>query len=244
MDADRPEDDLRLTKGRAAGPTRPARQQTWGWNALVDDLGGHGRGLDRLAARAGVLAADVAVYKELRRHAVELLADLFAHALERLAAGAVGGNGLVVVIDAWQVVGQSLAHGAAWRDGWHCRAGRQCLAGGSGGVFLARVGHDQIEQHGLSAPVQTLAGRAEAPVLQARDLEAQRFDLGLLELQLGVLALDDPVQRGQHIVAGRGIGCAGAGSFEHGSHHASRACAREVGHSPMDFAVRAQVKSP
>ena len=30
-------------------------QQTWGWNALVDDLRGHRRGLDRLAALAGVL---------------------------------------------------------------------------------------------------------------------------------------------------------------------------------------------
>ncbi len=241
MDADRPEDYLLLTKGRAAGPTRPARQQTWGWNALVDDLRGHGRGLDRLAALAGVLAADVALHKELRGHAVELLADFLAYALERLAAGAVGGIDFVVVIDARQVGWEGFAHGTARRNRRHRRGGWQCRAGGEncGGVFLARIGHDQIEQHGLGAVVQALAGRPEAPALEACDLEVQRLDLGSIELQLGVLALDDPVQRGQHIAAGRGLGCTGVGGIKHGSHHAHRACARESGHSPMDFVARA-----
>jgi len=214
-------------------------QQAWGGNAFVDDLRGHGRCLDRLAARAGVLAADMALHEKLRGHAVELLADLFADALERLAAGAVAGLDFVVVIDARQVGREGLAHGTARLHGRHRWGGWQCRAGGSGGVFLARIGHDEIEQHGLGAVVQALAGRPKAPALQACDLEVQRLDLGLLELHIRLQPFDDAVQRGQHIAAGRGLGCAGAGGFEHGSHHAPRACARESGHSPMDFVARA-----
>ena len=75
-------------------------QQARGRDALVNHLRGHGCGLDRLAARAGVLAADVAQHEELGGHAVELLADLFADALVGLAAGAVRGTDVVVAIDA------------------------------------------------------------------------------------------------------------------------------------------------
>jgi len=88
-------------------------QQAWGGNAFVDDLRGHGRGLDRLAARAGVFAADVTLHEELRGHAVELLADFFADALEDLATGAVGVLDFVVVIDARQVGREGFAHGTA-----------------------------------------------------------------------------------------------------------------------------------
>ena len=77
---------------------------------LPDDLCGHRRGLDRLAARTGVFATDVAQHEELRGHAVELLADLFADALEGLAAGAVRLLDLVVTIDARQAGRQRLVN--------------------------------------------------------------------------------------------------------------------------------------
>ena len=80
---------------------------------LVVHLRGHGGSGNRLAARAGVFAADVAQHEELGRHAVQLLADLFADALEGLTAGAVGLGDLVAVLDAGQACGQRLAHGLA-----------------------------------------------------------------------------------------------------------------------------------
>ena len=80
------------------------------WDALVDHLRGHRRGLHRLAARAGVLAADVAQHEELGGDAVQLLADLLADALEGLAAGAVLLLELVVTVDARQARRQCLAN--------------------------------------------------------------------------------------------------------------------------------------
>jgi hypothetical protein len=60
-----------------------------------------------------VFAKDVAQHEELGRHAVQLLADLFADALEGLTAGAMGLRDLVVVLHAGQAGGQRLAHGLA-----------------------------------------------------------------------------------------------------------------------------------
>lgn len=209
------------------------RQQPRRRDALVDDLCRHRRGLDRLAARAGVLAANVAQHEELRRHAVELLADLLTNALERFAAGAVGGLDLVVALDARQARGQRLAHGLALGTR---RGRRRDLVPGR--LILERgVGHDGVEQHGLRRVVQALAGLAEAPALQARDLEVQRLVPGLLEPELDLHALDQSAKfvhrvGCRHRVV-RGIGRCAAG-FEHGWQYPSRACAREAGHSPMD----------
>ena len=55
----------------------------------------------------------MAQHEELSGHAVQLLADLFANALDRLAAGAMGLKDLVAVLDAGKAGGQSLAHGLA-----------------------------------------------------------------------------------------------------------------------------------
>jgi hypothetical protein len=88
-------------------------QQTGGRDALVDHLRRHGGSSNALAARAGVFAADVAQHEELGWYAVQLLADLFADALQGLTAGAVGLGDLVVVLDAGQAGGQRLAHGLA-----------------------------------------------------------------------------------------------------------------------------------
>jgi hypothetical protein len=167
----------------------------------------------------------VAVHEELRRHAVELLADLLADALEGLAAGAVRLVDLVVVLDARQLLGQRLAY----RRAPGARRGvRRRLAVASREVFEGGVGQDALEQHGLRARRQALAGRAEAPALQARDLEVQRFDLGPLELDLALQPLDQLQRRVRRCIAG------GGRRIEHGRHRASRAGAREAGLSPMD----------
>ena len=100
-----------------------------------------------------VFAPDVAQHEELGRHTVELLADLFADALEGLATGAVRGPDVVVAIDARQVGGQRLAHGFAF-DTWRC--GRRLVRLLGGRVFERGVGQDGVEQHGLGAGVQAL----------------------------------------------------------------------------------------
>ncbi len=73
-------------------------------------LCGHGRDHDRLAARAAALAADVALHEELWRHAVQLLADFLANALEGLTASQRRLFDLVAMVDARQLFGQRPAH--------------------------------------------------------------------------------------------------------------------------------------
>lgn len=89
------------------------RHQPAGGDAPVDDLR-PGRllhqALDALApaAAAAQLAVDVAVHEELGRHDVQAFADVFAHTRHRLPATgcrAVRVLGLVVVLDAAQMVG-------------------------------------------------------------------------------------------------------------------------------------------
>ena len=78
--------------------------------------GSTGSCTSELAAPAGPLAVDVPVHEELRRHDVQPLADVLADAHHRLAAvrcRAGGVLGLVVVLDAAQMLGQRLALG--WR---------------------------------------------------------------------------------------------------------------------------------
>jgi hypothetical protein len=177
------------------------RQQACCRDALVDHLRGHRCGLDRLAARAGVFATNVAQHEELGRHAVELLADLFADAFEGLTTGAVRGGDVVVAINARQVGGQRLAHGFALGSG-RCRRRLGALLGGL--VLQRGIAQDGIEQHGLRAAVDALGRSAEAPALQARDLEVQCFVPGLLELDLGLHALNQISQHLQRLVGVRG----------------------------------------
>jgi hypothetical protein len=56
----------------------------------------------------------MAQHEELGRHAVQLLADLFADALEGLATRAMGGLDLVVAINARQARRQRLAYRLAF----------------------------------------------------------------------------------------------------------------------------------
>ena len=99
----------------------------------------------------------MAQHEELGRHAVELLADLLADALEGLAAGAVRGPDVVVVIDARQVGRQRLAHGLALdARGSARRSSLGGIGGLSGLVFERSVEQDGVEQHGLGAGLKAL----------------------------------------------------------------------------------------
>jgi hypothetical protein len=166
-------------------------QQSGRWDALVDHLRGHGGRSNRLAARAGVFAADVAQHEELGRYAVQLLADLFADALEGLPAGAVGLGDLVAVLDTGQACRQRLAHGLTLG----ARVGCNRLVDILGRPVLKRgVGQDGVKQHRLRAGVQALAGGAKAPALESRDLEVQGINSGLLELEFALQALQQIAQ--------------------------------------------------
>ena len=123
-----------------------------------------------------------------------MLADLLADALEGLAAGAVRLVDLVVLVDARQVRRQRLAHRLAF--GARRRARRLGLALG-GPIFERGIEHDGIEEDGLGAALQRLAGRAEAPALEPCNLEVQGLISGLLKLQLALQASEKIVQLAQ-----------------------------------------------
>ena len=97
-------------------------QQSRRRDALVDDLCRHGSLYQGAAMRAGPLAAHVALDREHAWRVVELLADVFADALDRAATRAGGVLGLVVALDARQMGRQRCALGAlfaasrAWRQ--------------------------------------------------------------------------------------------------------------------------------
>ena len=70
-------------------------QQGDGRDALVDDVRGHRRLDQRLAAAADPLAADMTLDREYPWGVIELLADVLPDALQAAAAGALGALGFV-----------------------------------------------------------------------------------------------------------------------------------------------------
>ena len=152
-----------------------------------------------LAALADPFAANVAVHEELRRHDVQPLTHVLAHALHRLAAiGARAGGalGLVVVLDAHQVLGQCLPLGLAL---WLHR--RRC---GCDGLRLQRfelrlqarlVGGQRFFEQQALLGIHGLGAGGELPRLQPRQLERDALDLGVLELDGPVTLGDLPALR-------------------------------------------------
>ena len=210
------------------------RQQARRRDALVDHLRGHWRGLDRLAARAGVFAADVAQHEELGRHAVELLADLFADALEglrRRRSGWSRSRG-----DDRCAAGSRAAPGA---PPGASPAARRRLGLSCGGAVLQRgVGQDGVEQHRLgrstpgsrwtsrSASASGARSRSSAP----RSWSARTCSSACMRSTSSRSSCTES--------ATSGVSCwtsdVRAGSIEHGPQYPSRARAREAGHSPID----------
>ena len=148
-----------------------------------------------LAAPAGPLAVDVAVHEELRRHDVQPLADVLADAHHRLAAvrrRAGGVLGLVVVLDAAQMVGQCLAP----RAGGAGALARPASCGGAALQLLELRLQARPRPRPASPRTAPLLGAhrlglgTELPGLQPRQLEGDLLELGVLNAQLGVLALE------------------------------------------------------
>ena len=132
--------------------------------------------------------------EELSRHDVQPLAHVLAHALHRLAAlcgGAGGVLGLVVVLDAHQVLGQCLPPGLA--PGFGCwRRRRDCLRlqGFELRLQAGFVGRQRLLEQLALLGVHGLGAGRELPRLQPRQLERDALDLGVLEFD-GPVALGD-----------------------------------------------------
>ena len=170
-----------------------------GGDAAVDDLR-IGRLLHQaldalaLAAAASPLAIDVAVHEELRRNDVQSFADVLADAGHRLAAvrcRAVGVLGLVVVVDATQMVGQRLAARATrGRLELGLRLGQRSLQRGELRFEVGFVLQQRVLEHLPLIGRHGLALGAELPALQARQLEGDFLDLRVAVGDVAVLALE------------------------------------------------------
>ena len=134
--------------------------------------------------------------------------------------------------------------GSAWRTAWRLggvgAAGCclvSCSAARSSSAVSARM---RSNSTACVVAVQALAGRAEAPALQACDLEVQRLDPGLLELDLGLHALEQIARLQHRIVRGHVSSvCASEPSSMAAIMPRARARARP-GDSPMDKHVRSR----
>ena len=155
------------------------------WQCVVKDLGGCWLLEQQLAAATGPLAPDLALHKELRRHDVQTLADVLAHAHHRLAAfgrRAVGVLGLDSGVHPRQVWRQCFTLGLA-----------ACLLVWCAPIFGHNTGLQGSElrlQTGLISGQRLFEDRAlpgihalglgaKLPGLQARELERDALDPGV-----------------------------------------------------------------
>ena len=129
------------------------------------------------------------MHEELGRHDIEPLAHVFSDAHHRLAAlrrGASGVLGFVAVNDAAQVLGQLLAARLAlgrrlWLWRWHMALQDLQL-----GLQVRLVLGQDVLKHLALLGVHGLGAGTELPGLQARELEGDALDLGVLELDLAI----------------------------------------------------------
>jgi len=175
------------------------RHQSAGGDAAVDDLR-LGRLLHQafdplaLAAAAGPLAVDVAVHEEFGRHDVQPFADVLADPGHRLAAlrrRAVGDLGLVMMLDATQMVGQCLAARTPGRClGLGRCLGQRGLQCGELRFEIRFVLQQRVLEHLALLGRHRLALGAELPALQPRQLERDLLDLRVTPGDVAVLALE------------------------------------------------------
>ncbi|MNQ85771.1 hypothetical protein D3C85_1009450 [compost metagenome] len=146
-------------------------QQAGGGDALVDHLGRHRRLDQRFAMAADPFPTHVLFDGEHAWCVVELFADIFAHALQLAAAGALGVFGLVADHGAWELHWQRRTLGLlAWlrRDGRRVHRLQLGLNGGD-------VGVDQIVEQAALGWAQLLAALGELVTLEQSDLVGQLF---------------------------------------------------------------------
>ena len=162
------------------------RHQPGGGQSAVDDLRRHGFLHQHFAAAADPLAAHVAVHEELRRHDIEPLAHVLAHAHHRLAAlrsRAGGVLGLVVMLHAHQVVGQRLAFGLAARLGrWHRGDDARSLQRFELRLQARLVACCRLVEQLALLGVHGFGAGAKLPRLQPRQLKHDALELDVPEL--------------------------------------------------------------
>ncbi|MCY1235652.1 hypothetical protein D9M72_482750 [compost metagenome] len=157
-------------------------QQAGSGHSLVDDVSRHRRLGDLLAAPAHPLAADVALDREHARLVVQLLCDVLADPLQRLAAPAGGVRGLVVDLTARQVRGQLLSLGLLLLSRGRLRCLQRLDLRRDGG----QIGVQRLLEQALLLGVVSLALGGELQSLEDRVLVRELVDDRLLERQLRV----------------------------------------------------------
>jgi len=131
----------------------------------------------------------MALHREGAGRVVQLLADVLADALHLAAAGARRALGFVLDLHAWQMCGQRgatrLGLGCVGGVGWlgWCRAQRLQFGLQGGQIRVQRL----FEQAALIG-VQLLALGGKLHTLVAGNLVREQVDLGLLEVDLLILA--------------------------------------------------------
>jgi len=153
--------------------------------AFVDDVGWHRRLHQRLTLIAHPFAADVTLHGERARRVVQLLADVFANALERTPTGAGLCVRLVVDVGARQLRRQCLALGLALGFRFGRRQERFQF-----GLNRLEVCVNGFVQQTRLFRCQLLAALAELPALVDGQLVCELVDLGLPVPQLPVLLAD------------------------------------------------------
>lgn len=183
------------------------RDEATGCHAAFNDLGDAGRLAQHLAEAAGPLAVDVAMHEELGRHDVQPLADLLADARHRASAAgllAVGVLGLMAVLHAAQVIGERVAtrpaRGRLGRRVRGSRSGCRCCLLTQPLQLLAQaclvLGQHLLEQAALLG-VHGLGLGSELPAFEPGQLEGDLLDLGLVQRDLAILALQQRIALGQ-----------------------------------------------
>jgi hypothetical protein len=173
--------------------------QPAGRDATVDDLR-IGRLLHQafdplaLAAPARPLAVDVPVREELGRHDIQPFAHVLADTRHRLATARCRAGrvlGLVMVLDAAQVIGQCLAARATRSYlGLGRRLGQSGLQRGELRLEVGLVLQERVLEHLSLIGRHGLALGAVLPALQARQLEGDLLDLRVAPGDVTVLALE------------------------------------------------------
>ena len=158
------------------------------WTRVVEDLGGRSLLHHQLAAPANPLAPDLALHEELRRHDVQPLADVLAHAHHGLAAfwrWAVRILGLHALIDTRQMWRQCFALGlAAGLLGWILP-----VFGAETGLQVSElrlqaglVSSQRLLEDAALLGVHGLGPGAELPRLEPGELKRDALDLGVAPL--------------------------------------------------------------
>ena len=179
--------DLRLAVVRDVvneAAYRGVRHQAGRGHALVNDLWLHRFLHQSLAALAGPLAPNVAVYKELSRDDVQSLAHVFADSHHGLATNTGRALWFMVVVHPFEVLGQGLAFGFVTGVGV-CSGVRHlacCLQRCELGFKVCLVGSHRFFKQLALLGIHAFGLGRKLPGFEAAQLKGDAGDLGIPEL--------------------------------------------------------------